>query len=228
MSNGLFRAAHSASDKAGSMNDSPSSLNMLLSRHIGRRKLIGLLGSAVVGWSHVARAQQKTMPVIGFLSNNQVPDAQSGVRALVRRLEELGWTEGGNVRIDYRSDDGDADRRRNNAAELVREGLDAITTFGTPELMAAARETRTIPIVFMSVSDPVGLRLCRESRSSRRQHHGVRQLRACDWRQVVGAARKRLRGGSRGSPFFSTRRRRRLTSRSCNRSKPPPRRLRCM
>jgi putative tryptophan/tyrosine transport system substrate-binding protein len=123
---------------------------------ISRRGLL-IIGAGTVAWSHVTRAQQKAMPVIGVLMNDQVPDAQSGVRALVRRLGELGWTDGGNVRIDYRSDDGDADRRRNNAAELVREGLDAITTVGTPELMAAARETHTIPIVFISVSDPVGL-----------------------------------------------------------------------
>ena len=125
-----------------------------------RRDLMLLLGGAAVAWPLAVNAQSTDrVRRIGMLMSAGAtdPDAQRRVTEFVRRLEELGWTEGGNLRIDYRWDDGDADRRRSYAAELARLGLDAIATVGTPGLMAAARETHTIPIVFMSVSDPVGL-----------------------------------------------------------------------
>jgi putative tryptophan/tyrosine transport system substrate-binding protein len=121
-----------------------------------RREFIALIGGVAAAWPLAARAQQpERMRRIGVLFGSAEDDQRSTV--FVHRLEELGWTEGGNVRIDYRWDDGDADRRRSNAAELVRLELDVIATFGTPALAATAHETRTIPIVFMSVSDPVKL-----------------------------------------------------------------------
>jgi putative tryptophan/tyrosine transport system substrate-binding protein len=126
-----------------------------------RREFITLIGGAAAAWPIAARAQSTgRVRRIGMLMGGGAatdPDAQR-VRSFVHGLEELGWMEGGNVHINYRWDNGDADRRRRYAAELVGLELDAIATFGTPALMATARETSTIPIVFMSVSDPVRLR----------------------------------------------------------------------
>jgi putative tryptophan/tyrosine transport system substrate-binding protein len=123
-----------------------------------RRDFIAGLGGSVL-WPVAVNAQstgrvRRIGMLMGAAAND--PEAQR-VRSFVHGLEELGWTEGGNVRIDYRWDDGDADRRRRQAAELAGLELDAIATFGTPALLAAARETHTIPIVFMAVSDPVRL-----------------------------------------------------------------------
>jgi putative ABC transport system substrate-binding protein len=99
------------------------------------------------------------MRLIGVLMGGGAtdPDGQR-VQSFVRGLEALGWTEGTNVHIDYRSDNGDAARRRMYAAELVGLQPDVLATFGTPALAAIAQETGTLPVVFMSVSDPVGLR----------------------------------------------------------------------
>jgi putative tryptophan/tyrosine transport system substrate-binding protein len=124
-----------------------------------RREFFGLIGTALV--SPLAASAQSTNRArrIGMLMGGSAtdPDAQR-VKSFVRRLEELGWTEGANVRIDYRSDKGDAGRRRLYASELVGLQPDVLATFGTPALAAIAKETSTIPIVFKSVSDPVGLR----------------------------------------------------------------------
>jgi putative tryptophan/tyrosine transport system substrate-binding protein len=123
-----------------------------------RREFLSVLSGAAA-WPLAANAQSTDrVRRIGMLMGGGATDPEARrVRGFVHGLEELGWMEGGNVRIDYRWDDGDADRRRRYAAELVRLELDAIATFGTPALVAIARETRTIPIVFMSVSDPVKL-----------------------------------------------------------------------
>jgi putative tryptophan/tyrosine transport system substrate-binding protein len=124
-----------------------------------RREFMTMAGGAAIAWP-VAASAQSTDRVrrIGVLTSGVTTDPDADpVKAFVQALEGLGWTDGGNVGIDYRWDTGNADRRRSYAAELARLALDAIVTLGTPGLVATARETRTIPIVFMSVSDPVGL-----------------------------------------------------------------------
>jgi putative ABC transport system substrate-binding protein len=124
-----------------------------------RREFMTMAGGAAIAWP-VAVSAQSTDRVrrIGVLASGVTTDPDADpVKAFVQALEGLGWTDGGNVGIYYRWDTGDADRRRSYAAELARLALDAIVTLGTPGLVATARETRTIPIVFMSVSDPVGL-----------------------------------------------------------------------
>jgi putative ABC transport system substrate-binding protein len=73
----------------------------------------------------------------------------------VQRLQELGWTEGLNVRFEYHWASGDLDRIRANAAELVGMSPDIIVASSAPVLAALQQETRTIPIVFVSISDPV-------------------------------------------------------------------------
>jgi putative ABC transport system substrate-binding protein len=123
-----------------------------------RRQFITLLSGAV-GWPFVARAQHtERARRIGVLMqySESDPEGQIRAKALEQTLRKLGWTEGKNLRVDYRWADGDDDRFRAHAAELVRLGEDAIVAVSTPAVKALQRETRTTPIVFTQVSDPVG------------------------------------------------------------------------
>jgi putative tryptophan/tyrosine transport system substrate-binding protein len=120
---------------------------------MNRRQFIVLASGAVMPLPGPGRAQSSDrMRKIGVLalSSDRLTLLQQG-------LEKLGWVQGRNIQIEFRADKGDTEGRRRYAAELAHLEPDAIVTFGTPELMAVARETRSIPIVFMSVSDPVGL-----------------------------------------------------------------------
>jgi putative tryptophan/tyrosine transport system substrate-binding protein len=123
-----------------------------------RRRFITLLGGAAV-WPLAAHAQQsERMRRIGVLMNLAADDreALTRVTALVQRLQELGWTEGHNVRIDTRWAAGDADRFRRYAGELVALAPDVILSSGTPSAAALQQATRSVPIVFVQVVDPVG------------------------------------------------------------------------
>jgi putative ABC transport system substrate-binding protein len=124
-----------------------------------RREFIGLVGGAAAAWPLAALAQQTDrMRRIGVLMgySESDPAARTFVEAFVRGLQELGWTDGRNVSIEYRWARGDIDRIRNFAKELVGMNPDAILANTTPVAVALHRETRTIPIVFAIVSDPVG------------------------------------------------------------------------
>jgi putative ABC transport system substrate-binding protein len=119
-----------------------------------RRDFITLLGGAAA-WPLAARAQQgDRVRRIGVLlsgdENDPVPNAR--ISAFMQALAGLGWTNGRNVRIDLR---GDFNRTRTLAQELVAQQPDIILASGTPPTIALQRETRTIPIVFASVADPV-------------------------------------------------------------------------
>ncbi len=123
-----------------------------------RREFIAVLGSVAAAAPLVARAQQPDrMKRIGMLMSGVSTDAdrQSWIRAFVRALRNLGWVDGQNVLIDIRWNDGDAERARTHAAELARLSTDLILASSTPNLAEALRATRTIPIVFNLVSDPV-------------------------------------------------------------------------
>jgi putative tryptophan/tyrosine transport system substrate-binding protein len=125
---------------------------------IARRQFITLLGGAAA-WPLVARAQQPTerMRRIGVLMAiaESDPEGQARVRAFRQALNDLGWTDGKNVRIDIRWAAGDADRFRAHAAELVGLGPDVIVANSNIALTAAQRETATIPIVFFIGVDPI-------------------------------------------------------------------------
>jgi putative ABC transport system substrate-binding protein len=144
-----------------------------------RREFIALLGSAAAAWPRAAWAQQpERMRRIGMLQPLAVndPEAQLRVSTFRQRLEELGWTDGYNVRIDYRWASGDAARIRALAAELVSLKPDAILGASTPVVTALRAETSTIPIVFVQVIDPVaGIR--HQPRPTRRQPYGNHQFR---------------------------------------------------
>jgi putative tryptophan/tyrosine transport system substrate-binding protein len=123
-----------------------------------RRQFITLLGGAAA-WPLAARAQQgERMRRIGVIMVNAEsdPEGQTRIRAFRQRLQELGWAEGRNVRIEYRWGAGDVDRARAYAAELVSLAPDVILSNGSPALAALHRATRGIPVVFVVVVDPVG------------------------------------------------------------------------
>ena len=122
-----------------------------------RRQFITLLGGAAV-WPLAARAQQaERMRRIGVLMNLASDDAEGQARlaAFHQGLQQLGWTVGRNVQIDYRWGAGNADRIRKFAAELVALAPDVILSAGSPSVAALQQATRSVPIVFVLVVDPV-------------------------------------------------------------------------
>jgi putative ABC transport system substrate-binding protein len=124
-----------------------------------RRDFITLLGGAVAAWPLAARAQQpERMRRVGVLMNLTAddPEASARVTAFAQGLQQLGWTAGHNVRIDYRWGAVDADRSRSYAAELVALAPDVILASGIPVVTALLQATRTVPIVFAQIVDPVG------------------------------------------------------------------------
>jgi putative ABC transport system substrate-binding protein len=123
-----------------------------------RREFMTVLGGAAIGWPLAARAQGERMRRIGVLMGiaESDPARQSFVTAFTEALQELGWSSGRNIRIEYRWGAGDAERIRDFARELVEMQLDLIVGHTTPVVTALKAQTRTIPIVFTQVSDPVG------------------------------------------------------------------------
>jgi putative ABC transport system substrate-binding protein len=123
-----------------------------------RRDFIkGIVGSATV-WPLAAHAQQgKRMRRIGMLMNLASDDAEEEARvaAFHQELQRLGWTVGRNVQIDYRWGAGNADLIRKFAAELVALAPDVILSAGSPSVAALQQTTRTVPVVFVGVVDPV-------------------------------------------------------------------------
>jgi putative tryptophan/tyrosine transport system substrate-binding protein len=122
-----------------------------------RREFITLLGGAAVAWPFAARAQQveRRIGVLTNLAEND-PEGQARDAAFLRGLQQLGWTEGRNVRIDIRRNLGDTDRARKDAAELVALAPDVILTTGSAGVGSLLQATRSVPIVFVTVPDPVG------------------------------------------------------------------------
>jgi putative ABC transport system substrate-binding protein len=123
-----------------------------------RREFLGALGGAAA-WPLAARAQQPArMRRIGVLMPVSATDPESPTRlaAFAQGLQQLGWTIGGNVRVDYRWSEGNANNLRKYTAELVALGPDAILAWGGSTLAPLLQATRTVPIVFAGVADPVG------------------------------------------------------------------------
>ena len=124
-----------------------------------RREFITLLGGAAVAWPLAARAQQPDRMrhigvLMGYAENDS--EAQAWVAAFREGLQKLGWTEGRNIRIDTRWAASDAEAIQRFAQELVALQPDLILSHGTPATATLLQQTRTIPILFAGVSDPVG------------------------------------------------------------------------
>jgi putative tryptophan/tyrosine transport system substrate-binding protein len=126
---------------------------------VNRRSFITLLSGAVAAWPLSARAQQvERMRRIGVLMNLSSDDAEGQARnaAFLQGLQELGWTVGRNVRIEYRWGAGDAELFRRYASELVALAPDVILAGGGAVVPSLLQATRTVPIVFTGTPDPVG------------------------------------------------------------------------
>src|SRR5262249_1710451 len=124
-----------------------------------RRDFITLCGGAAAAWPVAARAQQPNrMRRIGVLTPYPADDAegQSRLTAFAQGLQQLGWTVGQNIRIDYRWGDGKPDTMRKYAAELVALAPDVILANSSAAVSPLLQATDTIPIVFAIVADPVG------------------------------------------------------------------------
>jgi ABC-type uncharacterized transport system substrate-binding protein len=118
--------------------------------HLKRRDFITLLGGAAVAWPLAARAQQQAkIPRIGII------DDSPRWNAFRHELRDLGYLEGQNVAFDYAYGEGVPERLAEAAAQLVRRPVDVIATYGTAASFAAKQATTSIPIVMISVGDPV-------------------------------------------------------------------------
>ena len=121
-----------------------------------RREFFKGLVGATVAWSFTARAQDRVRRIAVLMTTSLGdPETQTRTRAFFKGMQELGWTEGRNIRFDVRWDGGTADGARKAAAELVALSPDVFLASGVVSL-AALQTTRDIPTVFALAPDPVG------------------------------------------------------------------------
>jgi putative tryptophan/tyrosine transport system substrate-binding protein len=121
---------------------------------MNRREVITLCGGAAV-WPVAARAQQGATPVIGFLSSGAIDSYADLTDAFRQGLKQTGFIEGQNVAIEARGADGQVERTRQLAAELVQRRVEVIVTTGNGSALAVRSASATIPLVFLSQGDPV-------------------------------------------------------------------------
>jgi len=123
-----------------------------------RRDFVRVIGGAAASWSLLARAQER-MRRIGILFGGFAaddPEGQARMTALIQGLQERGWTDGRNARIDYRYAVGEPELQRKYAAEMVALAPDVVVSGGLAAAAALQQASRNIPIVFGNILDPVG------------------------------------------------------------------------
>jgi putative tryptophan/tyrosine transport system substrate-binding protein len=125
---------------------------------LGRREFISLLGGAAAAWPLAARAQGERMRRVGMLTPLPAddPEVQRRYAAFLQGLQQLGWTDGRNIRIDARWSGGNASLTRKYAEELATLAPDVIVATGSAGVEPMLQATRTVPVVFVIVPDPVG------------------------------------------------------------------------
>jgi len=125
---------------------------------VKRREFIRLIGGAPLGWPIAARAQQgdRVRQIAVLMGSADDAEGHRHLTAFREGLQALGWIDGRNLRTDYRWAAGDADRMRAFAEEVVKQRPEVMLIETTPQVAAFMQETRTIPIVFVNVSDPIG------------------------------------------------------------------------
>jgi ABC-type uncharacterized transport system substrate-binding protein len=126
---------------------------------VKRRTFITLLGGAAATWPLAARAQQPAIPVIGFLHAASLETEVRGLAEFRKGLSEIGYVEGQNVMIVYRSAEGQADRLPALAADMVQRRVAVVVTVANNAAVAAKATTTTIPIVFTVGGDPIKMGL---------------------------------------------------------------------
>lgn len=150
-----------------------------------RRQFIGLLGGAAASWPFVIAAQQRPVPLIGYLGSSSASFDRPRLAAFLKRLAELGWVKDHNFAFELRWAEGRVELAREAAAEFVRLNVDIIVTAGTNNILAFKQATTSIPIVFVAAGDPVGAGLVQ---SLARPGANITGLSI----EVVGTAGKRL------------------------------------
>ena len=135
-----------------------------------RRDFITLLGGAITTWPLAASAQQ-AMPVIGLMGSGSAAAQSHLTAAFLQRLRELGWTEGRNLRIEYRWGEGRNERFAEIVAEFIRLKVDLILTHNTLPTLAAKQATSVLPISFRDSGRSGWYRHCGKSRATGRKHH---------------------------------------------------------
>ena len=168
-------------------------------RQRNRREFITLLGGAAA-WPVAARAQQPERRRIGVLQGLAAndPEGQDRFEAFFHALQQLGWTDGRNIQIVHRFTDGDFERARAYAAELVALAPDLILTSGASTAGAMLQVSRTVPVVFVGAADPVGAGFVDSLARPGGNATGFTSYEYSHERKVVGVAQRDRAGRETG------------------------------